>query len=51
MTQTKRARIRAVKKDSHASKLLKVLRATGLFRWEKPSTHAEEIVNILTHGV
>lgn len=51
MTQTKRARIKAVKKDAHASKLLKVLRATGLFRWEKPSTHAEEIVNILTHGI
>ena len=51
MIQTKRARVKAVKKDEHASKLLKVLRATGLFRWEKPSTHAEEIVNILTHGI
>ena len=51
MTQTKRARMRAVKKDKHASKLLKVLRATGLFRWEKPSTRAEEVVNILTHGI
>ena len=51
MTKEKRARIRAVKKDSHASQLLKVLRATGLFRWEKPSTHAEEVVNILTHGI
>ena len=27
------------------------MRATGLFRWEKPSTHAEEVVNILTHGI
>lgn len=51
MTQTKRARVRAVKKDEHASRLLKVLRATGLFRWEKPSTKSEEIVNILTHGI
>lgn len=51
MTQAKRARIRAVKKDEHASKLLKMLRATGLFRWEKPSTHGEEVVNILTHGI
>ena len=51
MTKEKRARIRAVKKNSHASQLLKVLRATGLFRWEKPSTHAEEVVNILTHGI
>ena len=51
MTKEKRARIRAVKKNSHASQLLKVLRATGLFRWEKPSTHGEEVVNILTHGI
>ena len=51
MTQAKRARVRAVKKDEHASRLLKVLRATGLFRWEKPSTKSEEIVNILTHGI
>ena len=51
MTQTKRVRIKAVKKDAHASKLLKVLRATGLFRWEKPATKSEEIVNILTHGI
>lgn len=51
MTESKRARIRAVKKDEHASKLLKMLRATGLFRWEKPSTHVEEVVNILTHGI
>ena len=51
MTESKRARIKAVKKDEHASKLLKVLRATGLFRWEKPSTHGEEVVNILTHGI
>ena len=51
MTQTKRARVRAVKKDEHGSRLLKVLRATGLFRWEKPSTKSEEVVNILTHGI
>lgn len=51
MTQTKRVRIKAVKKDAHASKLLKVLRATGLFRWEKPATKSEEVVNILTHGI
>ena len=51
MMQTKRTRIKAVKKDAHASKLLKVLRATGLFRWEKPSTKSEEVVNILTHGI
>ncbi len=51
MTESKRTRIKAVKKDEHGSHLLKVLRATGLFRWEKPSTHVEEVVNILTHGI
>ena len=51
MTNEKKARIKAVKKDSHASQLLKVLRATGLFRWEKPSSKSEEVVNILTHGI
>ncbi len=51
MTQSKRARIRAVKKNEHAFGLLKVLRATGLFRWEKPSAKSEEVVNILTHGI
>ena len=54
MTKTKKAikqKLRAVKKDKHASLLLKALQATGLFRWERPSTRAEEAVNILTHGI
>ena len=51
MTNEKKVRIKAVKKDSHASQLLKVLRATGLFRWEKPCSKSEEVVNILTHGI
>lgn len=54
MTKTKKqvkTKLRAVKRDSHASRLLKVLRATGLFRWERPSTKAEEVLNILTHGI
>ena len=54
MTKNKKVikqKLRAVKKDKHASKLLKVLQATGLFRWERPSTHAEEAINILTHGI
>ena len=49
MTKTKKAikqKLRAVKKDKHAWNLLKVLKATGLFRWERPSTPAEEAVNI-----
>ena len=44
-------KLRAVKKDKHAYGLLKVLQATGLFRWERPSTKAEEVINILTHGI
>ncbi len=51
MTKTKRAALKAVKKDSHANRLLKALRATGLFRWERPSTRAEEVLNIFTHGI
>ena len=44
-------KLREVKKDKHASRLLRVLQATGLFRWERQSTKAEEAVNILTHGI
>lgn len=54
MTKTKKqvkAKLRKVKKDSHARGLLKVLRDTGLFRWERPSTKSEETLNILTHGI
>lgn len=54
MTKNKkivRKKLKAVKSDSHASRLLKVLRATGLFRWERPSTKSEEVLNILTHGI
>lgn len=54
MTKTKKqvkTKLKAVKKDSHAMGLLKVLRATGLFRWERPSTKSEEVLNILTHGI
>ena len=50
MTKNKKVvkqKLRAVKKDKHASHLLKVLQATGLFRWERPSTRAEEAINIL----
>lgn len=46
-----RHKLKNVKKDKHASRLLRVLRATGLFRWERPSTHSEEVLNILTHGI
>ncbi len=54
MTKSKkvvRKKLKEVKSDSHANRLLKVLRASGLFRWERPSTKSEEVLNILTHGI
>ena len=51
MTKTKRAQLRAVKSDSRAGRLLRILRATGLFRWERACTKSEEVLNILTHGI
>lgn len=54
MTKTRkliRKRLKQVRHDKHASRLLRVLRATGLFRWERKSTKSEEVLNILTHGI
>lgn len=54
MVKTKklvRAKLKAVKSDSRGSRLLRILQATGLFRWERPSTKSEEVLNILTHGI
>ena len=46
-----RTQMRNVKHNSNAATLLKVLRATGFFRWERPVTHAESVMNIMTHGI
>jgi hemolysin III len=46
-----RQKLKAVRKDARANGLLRFLQNTGLFRWERPSTHGEEISNILTHGI
>ncbi len=54
MVKTKkhsRTRVRQVKQDARGGRLLRILRATGLFRWERPSTKCEEAMNILTHGI
>ena len=51
MTKTKRARAKTIKRDSHGGALLRALRATGLFRWERKATKGEEVLNILTHGI
>lgn len=46
-----RTKLKNVRGDKHASRLLRCLRATGLFRWERKSTKSEEVLNILTHGI
>lgn len=54
MTKSKsvvRKKLHDVKNNSHANKILKALRATGLFRWERKSTRGEEVLNVLTHGI
>lgn len=54
MVKTKkhsRTLVRQVKRDARGGRLLRILRATGLFRWERPSTKGEEALNILTHGI
>ncbi len=54
MVKTKkhsRSAVKQVKRDARGGHLLRILRATGLFRWERPSTKSEEVLNILTHGI
>lgn len=54
MTKTGKAvrrKLKEVKHNPRSNRLLRILRATGLFRWERPSTKSEEILNILTHGI
>lgn len=46
-----RKKLKEVKQDQRGNRLLRILRATGLFRWERPSTKSEEVLNILTHGI
>ena len=54
MVKTKKhslAQVKQVKRAERGGRLLRILRATGLFRWERPSTKSEEVLNILTHGI
>lgn len=44
-------KLRAVRGDSHARGLFRAIQATGLFRWERPSTHSEWVLDVLTHGI
>ena len=44
-------KLRDVKNNRRANGLLRVLQATGLFRWERRATKSEEVLNILTHVI
>jgi hemolysin III len=46
-----RAQSRAIKAHPRASGLLRTLRASGLFRWEREPTHSEWVADVLTHGI
>ena len=46
-----RAQSRAIKAHPRANGLLRTLRASGLFRWEREPTHSEWVADVLTHGI
>ena len=50
-TKVIRKKLKEVKHNPRGNRLLRILRATGLFHWERPSTKSEEVLNILTHGI
>ncbi len=47
----KKQKLKNIKSDNRANGLLKILQKTGLFRWERPATKGEEVLNIITHGI
>ncbi|MDR0803910.1 MAG: hemolysin III family protein [Rickettsiales bacterium] len=51
MTKSKKIKLKSVKKNPRADRLFRVLQASGLFRWEKPSTRSEWVMDVLTHGI
>ncbi|MCL2338436.1 MAG: hemolysin III family protein [Proteobacteria bacterium] len=46
-----RAQAASIKKEPRAYGLLRALRSAGLFRWERPPTHSEWVMDVLTHGI
>ncbi|MCL1902050.1 MAG: hemolysin III family protein [Alphaproteobacteria bacterium] len=46
-----KAKARVIKKDKRANMLLRALRASGLFRWERKPSKSENVLDILTHGI
>ena len=45
------AQKKAIKTDKRASLLLKIIQATGQFRWERVPSKSEWVMDVLTHGV
>jgi hemolysin III len=41
----------ALTQDTRSMRLYRALSKTGLFRWERPSTKPEEVLNVMTHGI
>lgn len=46
----RRIQKQALQQDTRSMRLFRVLSKTGLFRWERPSTKPEEVLNVMTHG-
>ncbi|MCL2018043.1 MAG: hemolysin III family protein [Alphaproteobacteria bacterium] len=46
-----RAQAKAIRSEPRAHMLLRALRATGLFRWERVPTKSENVMDVLTHGI
>jgi hemolysin III len=54
MTKSKKIikqKLRAVQKQPRAHALLRALRATGLFQWQRPPTKSEWVLDVMTHGI
>lgn len=49
--QLNKIKIKELSKNLHFKNLLKKIKKTGLFRWERKMSKSEEFANILTHGI
>ena len=46
-----RAQAKTIRSQPRANALLRALRATGLFRWEREPSKSEWVMDVLTHGI
>ncbi|MDR2685934.1 MAG: hemolysin III family protein [Rickettsiales bacterium] len=44
-------KLKAIKKNPRGNLLLRALRASGLFRWEREPSKSEWVMDVLTHGI